>query len=317
MAKLDVEQILTDYGISTAGPGDRHFRENWINIPCPFCSGNSGNHLGYIGSSFVCHRCGKKDRKRVLETLTGEAFSFLYKKYAVGQTSYSRPEEIVLPKVQELEYPLDIGPMSNRHKTYLFHRKLNPIKLERLWGLLGTGPIGDYCHRIVAPVRFNGKVVSYITRDITGHREHFDKYLPCKKEDEVIPHKHTLYGLDLVPSRQWIVVVEGIADVWRLGPGSVATYGTSWTKEQLVLLSKFLNVYIYYDPEPEAQAKAKELGSNLLLLGSNVFIITENTDPSDLSQGQADTLMHEIKSDLPPFPSLPHFPHSQAVMTQG
>ena len=71
--KIDIERLLEDLGISTSTTG-KHSRPGWINVECPFCTGNPGTHLGFnLAKGYAnCWRCGHKHLDEVLMRLTGQ-----------------------------------------------------------------------------------------------------------------------------------------------------------------------------------------------------------------------------------------------------
>jgi DNA primase len=94
-----------------------------------------------------------------------------------------------------------------------------------------------------------------------------------------------------------VVVVEGVTDVCRLGPGAVCTFGIKYKKEQVNLLSTFKNVFVMFDSnEQEAQNKAEDLAHDLNSCVDHVELITleEAADPGDLDQKTADKIMKEL-----------------------
>lgn len=88
-------------------------------------------------------------------------------------------------------------------------------------------------------------------------------------------------------------MVEGVVDVWKLGKGAVCTFGTKFTKKQIARLCKMNTVYIYYDPEPEAQEKARELANSLISV-PHVYIINGDKEPGDLSRKEGVEIMREL-----------------------
>lgn len=300
---FNITKFYEDHQIFYLTQGHKHCRPGWVQIPCPFCSGNPGYHLGFCTNKeepyfnqFVCWRCGYKKRTQVIEKLLKIEWGHALqeeKKYSDG-----RPVSIEYKKWEsnktKLSLPVGTRTMNDRHRRYLRKRKFDPDTLEKVWDLKGTGPVGEYCHRIIAPIYFNKKLVSYQGRDITDLAE--DKYRACRQENEVMHHKHILYGYDLVPKTS-VVVVEGITDVWRLGPGAVCTFGIKYRKEQANLLSTFKNVFVMYDAnETEACNKAQDLANDLNSCVNHVELITleEADDPGDLDQGIADMIMKEL-----------------------
>jgi len=126
-----------------------------------------------------------------------------------------------------LKLPLGTKGLTKGHKDYLINRRFDPDYLEAKYGLLGTGPVGDCSHRIVVPVFYQGQMVSWQARDITGKSEL--RYKSCAPAHEVMNHKRLIYNIDHCP-RQSILVVEGFTDCWRFGDHCGATFGTTFTK---------------------------------------------------------------------------------------
>jgi DNA primase len=82
---------------------------------------------------------------------------------------------------------------------------------------------GVYGYRIIVPIYFMGKLVSYLGRDFTDQQE--PRYKNCKSYEALVRNKELLYGFDdfyLKPKRH-AYLVEGCTDVWRIGDGAMAT----------------------------------------------------------------------------------------------
>jgi DNA primase len=172
-------------------------------------------------------------------------------------------------------------------------RNFIPEVLKEKWKIKGTGPIGDYKHRIIAPIYFNGVLVSYQGRDYTGKAER--RYMACRKKDELIHHKNILYGIDRAKGSKCILV-EGITDVWRLGDGAVGTFGIQYSDYQLVMLwERFNEIYIMFDDDPQAIRRAKTLGQELMtLFNLKVEICIIKGDPGGLPQSTADKYKRQL-----------------------
>ena len=295
------KNFCSDYNIDIAQLG-KHFRPGWVNIVCPFCHGHAGYHGGFnIAEGYYnCHRCGYYPLIKVISVLTGVSQNIakdIVKKYStVSETLSQQESRINIPS--QIIFPSDTKSLTQKAKQYLMSRNFDPDKLTSIWKLLSTGHTGFYKHRILAPIYQRQQLVSYQTRDITG--KHSQPYLACHQDEEIIPHQHCIYGLDQATNRKCIVV-EGITDVWRLGPDAVATFGISFTKQQAQLIAiNFDTVFIMFDSEPQAQNKAEELG--WLLDGAfgnkvnviNLPFLTEDVDPGDLPQDTANDIMKEI-----------------------
>ncbi len=114
-------------------------------------------------------------------------------------------------------------------------------------------------------------------------------------EKEARHHKACLYGLDQVPG-ETVVIVEGITDVWRLGVGSVATFGIKYTKTQVLLLKRFKRRAILFDSaDSQAQEQAEKLAKELSAFsGETISLIIDAKDPGTMSPKDAQDLMRQL-----------------------
>lgn len=288
---MKIMDMLRDLHISFVTEGHKHSQEGWVNFPCPFCTGNPGYHLGYNTEDdyFVCWRCGSHSVLSVVKEIHNCSWKKAHT--IIGQyagASYIQSKTVQL--ADQTKLPTGTRDMSHRHREYLISRDFDPEKLEKIWELQGTGPNGGYKHRIIAPIYFKGQLVSYQGRDITGCHEL--KYKACSKYREVLEHKNTLYGIDLVKGNS-IVIVEGITDTWRLGPGSVATFGIKFRGPQVAMMRSFENRFILYDDDPQAIYQADRLFHILSGFPGHTEVFDIEGDPGDMSQNDADNFMRE------------------------
>lgn len=305
---IDIIKFYEEHNIPFVTHGHKHARKGWVGTPCPFCSGNPGFHLGYCidpeskyAGIFTCHRCGGKNTIKVISRMTSLSQAEARKiigKYSQGAESRLRTildKRKGPQKAGRCRLPVGTEEMAERHRNYLIKRNFDPDKLERVWGLKGTGPTGPYKHRIIIPIYYQGRLVSYQGRDITGKSDL--KYKACREEDEARDHKSFLYGLDKVPGDS-IVVDEGVTDTWRLGPGSVAQFGVKFTAAQIRLLLPFKRIFILFDSkedDPQAGEQAEMMAFQLYGGGREIELIDLlNGDPGDMTQGDADNLMKEL-----------------------
>ena len=191
--------------------------------------------------------------------------------------------------------PPGLGPLGKRHRQYLRRRGYNPDRLLRDWELIGTehlsGPAWSW--RIIFPIlNREGRVVAYGGRSLSDKTK--PKYrLPEDSQITVNP-KSLLYGIHHVEGDA-VVVVEGPADVRRLGKGSVATLGTGWNVEQAVQLKRFQRRYIMMDPDSSGQEQGEKLANWLGMYSGETEIIEGLfCDPGDLDQKEADQIMKEL-----------------------
>jgi DNA primase len=148
-----------------------------------------------------------------------------------------------------------------------------------------------YKHRIFIPITFEWGVVSFQT--LSPYRESNIPYLACEEEKEIIPHKHIVYGFDYAVEKRRCVLVEGVTDVWRLGPGAVATFGKKWTQEQInFICNNFDKVTVMMDadvPKHESKKLAQAISAHGVW---SVDIITlAEGDPAKLTPRRAREIM--------------------------
>ena len=297
---FDAEKFCQNYNIDFAKKG-KHLRQGWMNIPCKFCN-SEGFHLGINMEKNYCScwHCGYHSLAQVICKLTHVNFKEakdIEKRYGAPRSHITEQSK---PKIHisEVHFPSGTITLTIKARKYLIDRKFNPEELIKTWGILSTAHYGFYKHRILAPIYINGQLVSFQTRDITGKAS--QKYLACGSDDEIIHHQNCIYGMNLINARKCIIV-EGITDCWRLGVGSVCTFGIAFTKLQARMIAKnFEKVFILYDSEEHAQEQADKLSD---LIGNaftnpveviNLPFLVPDIDPGDLSQDDADSLMVEI-----------------------
>lgn len=292
-------KFLHDYNIPYSTSGTKHNRRGWVQIGCPFCAGGVGTHLGIKlpGAFASCWRCKGKSIPNTIQALLGISWPetrAILSKYETNKKIQQTQKKKIKLIDKKVKFPMGTTDLTPRHDAYLESRRFDPEYLEKVFDLQGTGPTGEYKHRIIAPIVLQDTLVSYQGRDITDKSK--IKYKACANEDEALPHKHTLYGADLARLER-VVIVEGITDVWRLGPGAVATLGTSFTPAQIKMLCKnWEKAFVLFDPEPTAQKIGNDLGEALGSTGMNVEILSlEGCDPGDMEECDASALMKDLK----------------------
>ena len=220
----------------------------------------------------------------------------LIKEYG-GRVRKAPVEPVLRVRAKAHKLPSNTGSMGPFHRKYLERRGFDPDKLERMWGLLGTGPLSlldklNYSRRIIIPIFWEGEQVSFQGRDITGKA--MQKYLACPEEREIIKHKHILYrSQEVSQDYSQCICVEGVADVWRIGRWAVATFGIKYTREQLRILRRFKRVVVWFDEEPQAQQQARKLRMDLSFSGVETEQIFTPKDPADTDPATVRKLVHK------------------------
>lgn len=297
---MDVVQLYQDYNIQAQTEGHKHCRPGWINTECPFCTGNPGLHLGATldGKIFYCWRCGIHYPDESIAKLLGinqaQARKIILEYAGVPSIVQETKFKIHL---KAHRFPSNTAEMLEAHRRYLVKRNFDPDYLEKEWNLLGTGVIStldhtDYSRRIVAPIYWEDKQVTFQARDITG--KHPMKYLACMKERELIHHKHIIY-LHPEFKGSTIIITEGITDVWRFGRYAGATFGIEYTRQQVRLMAKlFKRVAVCFDDESQAIKQAEELIKDLQFRGIDSFRIPIVGDPGGMDQKEANYIVKQL-----------------------
>lgn len=305
---MDIISLYNDYNVQYRTEGHKHCRPGWVNVPCPYCTGNFGYHLGFEieKNHFVCWRCGSHPLIKTLAILTNLSEPKVKDVLREYDLYIKSKDAKVTIRRKAFKFPSNVSDLSENHKIYLHKRNFDADKLATIWGLKGTGVLStldniNYKHRIILPYEWDGKIVSFDSRDITDKA--INKYMACPLERELIPHKEILYG----KQSKWKetgVCVEGPTDVWRMGELSFAVSGIKFTPKQVRVIAKyFKRVFILFDgasetsKEMQAQTKAKELRAELLMRNVSAELIKIEGDPGDLKQTEADyiikSLIHE------------------------
>ena len=275
-----VIDLLEEHEIDFKQPGDHaHVRPGFIGVDCPYCGpGSQKYHLGInIENGYAtCWRCGYQNLAKVLSHLTGRQID--------GKTLDAcrkgrLPAE--RPQIRPVRLPAGRSPLAPVHRRHLAGRGLDANLVASRWGLEGIGIHAVLGWRIFIPIHLDGKIVSWTTRAIGDHPIRYMSADPEK--DGGVPIKHLLYGEDFV--RHAVVVVEGPADVWRIGPGAVATFGIAYSQEQVARLARFPLRAVCFDAEPQAQRAADRLCEQLHLFpGQTHRVILLSGDPGEASE---------------------------------
>lgn len=299
---MSIEKLFLDYNIPYITQGHKHSTEGWVNVNCPFCAGSQDFHLGIHEDMTGCHcwRCGGHSITDTLSELLkiskSEAWQ-LTEKYKDGIARKKVEEPRV--SIHSLKYPAPYIKLNKFGKKYLENRGLDPEYIEEQWDILQTGPVSIldgilYGNRILIPIIWNDKVVSFQTRDITGKSD--KKYLVCPMKREIIHHKNIVYGNQkYLEKAKTIIIVEGVFDVWKFGLYSCATFGTAFKMEQVLQLAKYdTRFFIVFDNEHQAQEEARKLMIKLRGLGKEVYIEHVENDPGSMSISDANHFVHEL-----------------------
>jgi len=286
-------QFCKDYHIPYKLQG-KNVSSGWIGVQCPFCRDKS-NHGGINqeNGNYSCWKCGFDDMAVYIQYVTGKTFQeALQIKRTYTNNFNVHYYENKTNCITKIELPGE--ELQQMHKNYLIGRGFNPDYIRNKYKIKGTGITGYWRYRIIIPIFHNEEIISFVGRDITDRQS--EKYLILSKKEGVINPKHTLYGLEFCRNRNWVCIVEGVFDVWRMGDGFCASMGTNLTEQQIHLLLPYRHVVIMFDPEKEASEKARKAAEHIASYGNTVELLLMNgdKDPGDLSQEEAVKLRKEL-----------------------
>lgn len=282
-------EILQNYGVQYREYGQHHHvTPGWIAMDCPYCSPNwkkfrLGFHLTKrFFSCWACHHCNLLETLSLLlnesQSKCRSLLGFVDEDEAIRWERKPRGK-LVLP-----DY---LGPLLPPHQEYLEERGFSVNWLTDLYHLQGIGIAAKLQWRIFIPVEYRGVTVSWTTRSINDNIP--ARYIHAAKDQEAFPMKDFLYGEDHCD--QVVIIVEGPADVWAIGPGAVATMGVNYSVEQKNKISQYSHRVICFDADEAGQNAADKLERDLYSIpGINSRILLEtgkdaaSADPKEIQE---------------------------------
>lgn len=297
---MNFERLFRDYKVEY----NTRVNRGWTNITCPFCDDSTFNGgFNNSGDYFHCWKCGSHPFQealwRVLAVPKSEIASIIKNYHGRNESLnvLNRKKNAVV----SLELPTDT--FTKAEKQYLKKRGFSPRHLKEKYGVVGGGIVGEWKYRIIVPLFYNGRLVSWVGRSILSKQQQEEYEIPRYKnlsiEKSVIDPKSTFFNLDNCNNKVG-VLLEGPFDVMRMGDNFFCSFGTELTQNQIRIIGeKFNEVYILFDNEMQAQKKARKVGLQLSSIGINVEIIDclgdyNVNDPGELNNVQAEKLRKDI-----------------------
>jgi len=299
---MTLYSFFDEHGIQYWTSG-KNVSRGWVNIQCVFpdCD-DSSNHLGISLESgrYHCWKCGNKGfTDAIVQKISGCSWSrakLLAEQFTLNSagTESVEPSPATRPKPSDLlkGFSYDLSPL---YRNYLEKRNFDPDYLQQKYGIMASGNTGGFKFRVIAPVRMADKVVSYIGRGITDRI--VPKYKVCPDSEAKVPRRELIYNLDSIRGRGTAMIVEGMTDVWRLGDGVVAVFTTSFSMSQVAAICRAgaQKVFIIFDPERQAQEKARQFAHSLLVRFPSIERVElPGCDPGDLGDDDARALRREL-----------------------
>lgn len=297
--RFDVCSYLSDLGVAWSGLGD-NVGEGWVGIKCIYCM-DKMNHLGINlkGKYFKCWKCSASgDIVKLIRDLEDVEFF-----RAVERLKQYASELYVSPKQEKILYTgnnnkeVRLPPFAERIKSGLepkivrvyFRRRNFSLDLCRRYRLYYCAR-GNWKFRLIVPIYYRGRMVSFQGVDVTGKAG--VRYKNCPKEWAIIQNRHLVYGIDSVKNQ--CILVEGVTDKWRIGDGACALFGKNVTKEQLSFLSSNLDrgvkIKTLFDADAYRKTRALGHGGLNYYFLKVISISLEKGDPADLTADEVEKI---------------------------
>lgn len=277
---MQITEVLEKLNIHFRKEGeDHHARQGWIQVECPWCGKDTGkHHLGFSTNfgNVNCWKCGVHRTGDTLALASGHSLGYCLSLLKGFVPSHYKEEKLL----GRLTIPNGVDSLSQAHIKYLRGRGFHPNHIVQLWDIKGIGIASELSWSLFIPIYLHGKIVSWTTRSIADRG---GRYSSASRSQEAYHHKDLLYGGDYV--RGSTIVCEGPTDVWRIGPGAVATLGLSYTTAQIYELGKIPRRTICFDRGKAAQDRAKKLAKLLCSLPGETQVVElesgEDPDTAD------------------------------------
>lgn len=236
---------------------------------------------GYVN----CWKCGKHSLPETLVALADISVAQA-KRLASGIKVFGR-RDLGDRSKGTLTLPSGLEKLSRRHKEYLRSRDFKPKQLIKLWKIQGIRHHPKLSWRIFIPCHFHAEIVTWTARSIRP--DHPLRYMSAPAEHEGRRRNEILYGEDYI--RHTIIICEGATDVWRIGPGAVATLGLSYSATQLERMAQYNSRIVCFDSSSDAQRRANKLANDLMTLpGETYNVQLDAEDPGSASKKEINQL---------------------------
>lgn len=272
----------------------------WANVDCPYCDEEKGHYnLGFncVGNYY---HCWKSLHNYPIKKVLSDVLSLPVSSIDEILEQYEGGTKVLVEKrksnAKYLELPTDT--FTKAERKYLKARDFEPSYLYKKYGIVGGGIDGPWKFRIIIPVYYQGKLMSWTGRSILSKNKLKELKIPRYKnlsiEKSVKNIKELFFNIDNCKS-DTVVLTEGAFDVLRFDGNAICSMGTELTEGQIKLLAnRFRKIFILFDNEPEAQEKARKFGLQLSSIGLDVEIVDAFEDFGKNDMGECSKKEIEI-----------------------
>ena len=197
---------------------------------------------------------------------------------------------------------LDQLPPQHPARVYLISRGYCPDYLARYYGVgyITHSPVEQRGadNRIYAPIYMHGQLVGWQGRyvgDLDWHNKALR--LPPKYFNTRAGHKsRMLYNYDSAKLWPFVVVCEGITDVWRIGGPAVALFGKSMSGQQRILLNDWAGKPIIIALDSDARDKSEGIFTEIRRYGASPVVLLDLPDGMDTASYTHEVIVSIIRS---------------------
>lgn len=219
--------------------------DNLLTMNCPVCQDHKPrlwiNHRApEFPMLMVCYNANCYDSR-----IARDALIFRLFKTRRPLKPIIMPGRVDSGRIERVDFPgpvvrLDELPLSHPACDYLgTERGYDPHEIGRVYGASYCERSAKYpaaSNRIVIPIYMGGKMVGWQARFI-GERNWKKSSSPKYYNLPRVPRNRMLYNYDNAKKHPWVVIQEGITDVWSTGPFAMALLGKTVTFAHRTMLS--------------------------------------------------------------------------------
>lgn len=193
-----------------------------------------------------------------------------------------------------------ISELDIKHKAnqFLLSRGLDPYKADKdfeIYYCFDSEKFPQAIDKIVFPVIFNGERVGWQCRYLGTPP---DKKVPKYFTAPGWSIKSFIYNYDRAIEQDYIVIVEGILDVLKVGIKAVALFGKTASARQIKLLSDLGKpIVIFLDPD--AREDAVKLEAELSKTNQVFNVLDADRDPGKHTKEELDACFGKLFKNVP------------------
>lgn len=292
---LGEREIILDYGET-------------YRVCCPFCAkwgDPDKRHRLWIshiyGTTIGSHRCWSAATCFHNNCLKNEAAKRELRNWITGIASERKLARISFTPGNEVpihvpDLPgtcIKLSELPEHHKArqFLIEKKFDPIKLEEEYSVCYCVESEHYplaIDKLVFPIDLHGKREGWQCRYIgVPKSKSVPKYVSCKNI------KSLLYNYDKAIQQPYLVLVEGVFDVIRIGSSGLGIFGKTLSNTQVNLLNDYKGKIVVF-LDPDATFQSEQIVKLLSPRFNIVNIRNARTDPGKMSEEEIRAYLSDV-----------------------